>query len=287
MLRILTLSILATSKLASAHVVAWHPGMYCLGGNDTSVDDPNTNLAVNPLWDLPKSKWWFQADRGCDKAPPVDGVFLELPAGQNFTTELAHNRAQTTLSFNGQYAGEWPDGKDHPEDWSGTGTPPGCIQDDGAIHTNNQTMAGGTVFAISYQSDMSQVTMENLVVFSVLEHTPWKRIATYEVPADLPPCPDAGCICAWGWVPQGCGEPNMYMAGYKCKVTGSSSTKQLAQAQVPKYCANDTSECVGGAKQILVMNQADGNNVVAPDNDFVAYNEKWGFQNGAQNDIFM
>lgn len=46
-----------------------------------------------------------------------------------------------------------------------------------------------------------------------------------------------------------------YMAGYKCKVTGSSSTKQLAQAQVPKYCANDTSECVDGAKQILVMNR--------------------------------
>lgn len=26
--------------------------------------------------------------------------------------------------------------------------------------------------------------------------------------------------------------------------------------------------------------EADGNNVVTPDNDFVAYNEKWGFKNG-------
>ncbi|KAI5897036.1 uncharacterized protein SCHCODRAFT_01351492 [Schizophyllum commune H4-8] len=29
--------------------------------------------------------------------------------------------------------------------------------------------------------------------------TPWRRLATYEVP-NLPACPEAGCICAWGWV---------------------------------------------------------------------------------------
>jgi len=36
------------------------------------------------------------------------------------------------------------------------------------VHTQNQTMAAGTAFAISYKSDLSQVTAENLVVFSVL-----------------------------------------------------------------------------------------------------------------------
>lgn len=30
-------------------------------------------------------------------------------------------------------------------------------------------MAAGTAFAISYQSDLSAVTMENLAVFTVLE----------------------------------------------------------------------------------------------------------------------
>ena len=94
---------------------------------------------------------------------------LELPAGGSFTVELAHNRAQTTLSYGGQYASDWPDGKDHPEDWAGPGSPPDCIQDDGAMHTNNQSMAAGTAFAISYQSDLADVTIDNLAVFTVLE----------------------------------------------------------------------------------------------------------------------
>jgi hypothetical protein len=37
------------------------------------------------------------------------------------------------------------------------------------MHTNNQSMTGGTAFAISYQSNLQDVTMENLVVFSVLK----------------------------------------------------------------------------------------------------------------------
>jgi hypothetical protein len=160
--------VLGFSAMAQAHVAAWAKGMYCLSGTSGN-DDQNTNNAVGPLYMLDKSDWWFQHDRGCDKFPPAQGDFLELPANGNFTVELAHNRAQTTLSYDGQYTGEWPDSKDHPTDWKGPGNPPGCIQDDGAMHTNNQSMAAGTAFAISYESDLAQVTMENLVVFSVLE----------------------------------------------------------------------------------------------------------------------
>lgn len=36
------------------------------------------------------------------------------------------------------------------------------------VHTQNETMAAGTAFAISYESDITKVTPENLVVFSVL-----------------------------------------------------------------------------------------------------------------------
>ena len=168
--------LLALAASAHAHTMGWAKGMYCLGGNNTAVDDQNTNLAVNPLYMLPKEKWWFQADRGCDKAPPKDGDILSLPAGGTVTVEMAHNRAQTTLSYGGQYAGEWPDGKDHPEDWAGPGSPPDCIQDDGAMHTQNQSMAAGTALAISYESDITAVTMENLVVFTVLEQYVYLRL---------------------------------------------------------------------------------------------------------------
>ncbi|KAM0448807.1 hypothetical protein ACHAPV_009443 [Trichoderma viride] len=278
---------LALASGANAHVAAFVKGMYCEGGPDPSNYNSNSNTPVNPLWDLPFEQWWMQADRGCNKAPPPGNASVELPAGGSFTVELAHNQAQTTLSFNGQFAGEWPDGQDHPENWSGPGNPPDCIQDDGAMHTQNQTMAAGSAWAISYNSDISQVNMENLVVFSVLEHTPWKRIATYQVPQDLPECPEGGCYCAWLWVPNGCGQPNMYMANYRCHVTGTSSTKKVAQAQVPVYCGNDSSKCLPGAKQMIAWNQATGNNVQVPNGASPAYGTNMGWTPGAQNDIFQ
>jgi hypothetical protein len=45
------------------------------------------------------------------------------------------------------------------------------------------------------------------------------------------------------------------MAGYKCNITGSTSSKKVAPAQVPVYCADDASKCVKGAKQMIVFNR--------------------------------
>ena len=160
---------IALAATTHAHTAAWASGMYCKGGNVTGVDDNNTDNAVNPLYMMTQDQWWFQHYQGCDSVPPPEGEFLELPANGEFTVELAHNRAQTTLSYGGQFAGEWPDGQPHPEDWNGGGVGEGCIQNDGAMHVQNQTMATGTAFAISYESDLSAVTMENLAVFTVLE----------------------------------------------------------------------------------------------------------------------
>ena len=47
----------------------------------------------------------------------------------------------------------------------------------------------------------------------------------------------------------------MYMANYKCHVSGTSSTRQLAQAKAPVYCQDDQSKCVGGAKQMIAWNR--------------------------------
>lgn len=125
---------------------------------------------MNPLYDLPKSKWWMQADRGCDAVPPPKGEFLELPAGKSFMTELANNRAFTTLSYKGELTTEWQDGKNRSMPWRGPEG--GCLMDGGdgsggELHTKNIESTGGTAWAISYESDISKVTMDNLVVFSV------------------------------------------------------------------------------------------------------------------------
>jgi hypothetical protein len=271
----------------NAHLAAWHKGMYCLDGTSGKVD-LNAYEATTPLYNLPKSQWWFHHVNGCDNFPPKDGDFLELPAGKDFTVEISANRATTSLAYNGKYTSDWVDGESHPDNFAKS---TGCITQPN-IHTTNESMAAGTAFAISYQSDISKVTEENLVVFTVRYHTPWKRLTSYSVPAALPACPPGGCICAWGWVPNGCGEPNMYHQAFKCKVTGATSKTPVAVGKPPVWCEGEPSKCTKGAKQMIYWNQAEGNNIKVSGNDRAgmpkspAYNDKLGFPDGAQNDIF-
>ena len=107
-------------------------------------------------------------DRGCDQAPPPPGEFLGVPAGGHFTVEHAANQAFTTLSYDGSQTSEWPDDAQHPEDWHGQWDGAECMPDGGFMHATNQSNAQGTAFAIAYESDISKIEMEDLVVFSVL-----------------------------------------------------------------------------------------------------------------------
>ncbi|KAF9524967.1 hypothetical protein CPB83DRAFT_860323 [Crepidotus variabilis] len=287
--------IMVITGSVQGHLTAWNKGMYCLNGTDPGQVHYDTNDAVQPLYQLTQKDWWFHHINKCDEFPPAPGDFLELPANGNFTVEHAVNRAFTTLSYGGKNTAIYGDGKNHGPDFgfSSDGKPgnDSCITEPN-IHTQNETMAAGTVFAISYVSDLAKVTQENLVVFTVLEHTPWKRIATYQVP-NLPACPDGGCICAWGWVPNGCGIPNMYMLPYRCKVTGITGNATVAPGVPPVWCETDAKQCVVGAKQMVYWHQLDGNNVevdgfdLAGENKSPGYNSKMGFPNGAQRDIFL
>jgi hypothetical protein len=77
------------------------------------------------------------------------------------------------------------------------------------------------------------------------------------------------------------------MQGFKCNVTGvSTSAKPLAKAQAPVYCENESKKCVRGAKQMLAWNQATGNNIETGPGLTPNYNQKCGWVEGAQKDIF-
>jgi hypothetical protein len=137
------------------------------------------------------------------------------PAGKDFTVEIASNRAKTTLAYNGLYVTDWPDGAVHPDNYVSSSlfpssvtptqcslctcrmflrvSPPPTVRKtilrgvlnlfSFSVHTQNESMAAGTAFAISYQvcgqfplamimltpcqSDITKVTPDNLVVFSV------------------------------------------------------------------------------------------------------------------------
>ncbi|KDQ25667.1 hypothetical protein PLEOSDRAFT_1045409 [Pleurotus ostreatus PC15] len=274
--------------LARGHVAAFHKGMYCLNGTERGVVNQNSVDAVQPLFNLRRDDWWFHHVNNCDQFPPAPGDFLELPAGGTFTVEHAVNQAYTSLSFGGRNTGDWVNGEAVPNlgdsNRAADGEMP-CIGNP----NRNESMAAGTAFAISYESDITRVTPENLVIFTVAYNTPWRRVATYSVPAAMPACPPDGCICGWGWVPNGCGEPNMYMLPYRCTVTNVSPTSslRLAPAQPGVWCEDDPSKCTRGAKQMIFWNQAEGNNIEVSGSDLSghprspAYNAKLGFADGA------
>ncbi|TFK27566.1 hypothetical protein FA15DRAFT_754149 [Coprinopsis marcescibilis] len=272
------------------HVGVWAPGMYCGKGNQEGVDDNNSNTISQPMHNLTRSDWWFHHHDSCDQFPPPVGEFLEIPSGGELTVELAVNRAFTTRSAHPEL-GEFTNGKNQmgPDGISDEG----CIWEPN-IHTKSELEAAGTAFAISYVDSLSRVTPENLVVFSVLYHTPWRRLATYSVPK-LPKCPTGGCICAWGWVPNGCGTDDFYMQGFRCQVTDpvKSAKVMVAKAKPPVWCEDDLTKCAKGSKQLLYWGQQDGNNVAVEGQDLdgnakrPGYNFKMGFAPGAQNDIFV
>ncbi|KAG6333710.1 hypothetical protein ID866_5377 [Astraeus odoratus] len=292
----------ALAGLAKAHIAAFHPSMYCFNGTGTTPN-LNTNDAVDPLYMLSKSDYWFHHINKCDEFPPLPTDTLELPAGGTFTVELAVNRAQTSYTADGEFASDWPDGKDHPDDYSILnldGYPlssSGCIESPN-FHTQNQSMASGTAFAISYTSTLSEVTMDNLVVFSVRY-----KYGFFPFPGPLvtkqwfiSPAPRAGAYVLGSGqlrqIPNGCGQSNIYMGGFKCTVTNATSTTPLGTPKPPVWCEDDQSKCVQGPKQIMIWNQLEDNNIEVDGFDLSghpkspAYNSKCGFQDGAQDDIF-
>ncbi|KAJ7580750.1 hypothetical protein C8J56DRAFT_794873 [Mycena floridula] len=264
-----------------AHVSPWHPSMWCFNGAKLD-NDQDTNTMVVPLFGMEFKDWWMHHFQNCDQFPPADGQFLELPAGENVTLELAVNRAFTTYSYDGTRTSAFLDGSTMSEDRTHL-----------LVHTQNFSMTAGTALAISYQSNLADVTPENLVVFSTKSDGPWHRLNAYDVPAALPECPEGGCICVWGWIPNHCGEPNFYQVPMRCKVTGATGTKPVAPGQPPVFCENDTSKCVKGAKQMTYYEALSGNNIelIGSQADGLdkspGYNHKLGYVAGAQNDIFV
>lgn len=83
-----------------------------------------------------------------------------------------------------------------------------------------------------------------------------------------------------------CGEPNIYMQGFKCKVSNSKSNTPLATPKPAVWCEGAPQNCTRGAKQFIAWNQKTGNNIQVEGYDLEgehkspAYNDKCGFSDG-------
>lgn len=151
----------------------------------------------------------------------------------------------------------------------------------------------GCALAIAYKSDVRAIQPEDFTVFSINQTCVWTRFTDFQVPANMPPCPPEGCHCAWFWIHSSNSGSQQsaffffpskwfqrynvahrsvvdYMNGFKCNVTGSTSTVPLAQPKVPRRCGADPpngvmnptpGNCTYGAKNPFYWFQKERNNV--------------------------
>ncbi|BEI83857.1 hypothetical protein CcaverHIS002_0404610 [Cutaneotrichosporon cavernicola] len=244
----------------AAHLSMWHPSMYGFEG-----DNPYAWEAIKPLARLNFNQWWFHGD--IDR-PPADGQVFNLPAGGVAHMEVGCQKSVT--SYGGRKNQDLS-----CDEW-------------GPIHLwqNNRDDVTGCAIAIAYESNVHAIKPEDFTVISTNRSCPYTRDVTFEIPDQLRECPPGGCHCMWGWVhsAMGGGE-EIYFNGFKCQVTGANpNAPQMPRAQPPKKCSDGG--CQQGAKQPIYWIQNEGNNIFNDVADPPFYNEKYGYANGAQNDIW-
>ncbi|KAF7330207.1 hypothetical protein MVEN_02457800 [Mycena venus] len=293
--------------LAAGHSAFWHPSMYGFNVTDKTFD--YDNRPVSPLMNMTFSQWWFH---GHLDFPPNEGDLFELPAGKPATAEIACNKGATSF-FASSEGGDIR-----------TANPNDVCPNSGtdAFHTKGFDDLTGCALAIAYNSDATNVQPEDFTVFSVNQTCVWTRFTDFQVrrskpgaanayqilqfllkmlnfrqvPARMPPCPAGGCTCAFFWIhsPDSGGEQN-YMNGFKCNVTGSTSTVPLATPKVARRCGADSlngkwhsapGNCTYGAKQPLYWFQQERNNMFEGTYAPPFYTDLYEFRDGPQNDIF-
>jgi hypothetical protein len=273
------LAVILLGGAVRAHISLWHPAMY--GFN---MSDPWAWHQSSPLAKLNFSEWWFH---GYLDQPPEDGYFMELPAGGVFHGEVASSKSLTTM-------GGMVDFKPRPRL---AVTHSGDSGSMGGLHTTdkwNESWTGDATNSVkgcglsnAYKSDVTALQPEDFVVISVNHTCPWTREVDFAIPEGLPPCPEGGCHCMWGWVPDPSAVQQHYLLGYRCIVTGLVGDKALAAPQVARKCPFEKNNCTIAAKQMHYVDQLERNNNNQAFNDPPFYNDDYGYQNGAQLDIWQ
>jgi hypothetical protein len=156
----------------------------------------------DPLIDLTYDEWWFH---GHLEHPPHPEDIMQLPAGGAAMTELSCDKDATSFWESGP-GGDQQDSND--PDYPCPGQP--TTQ----FHTNGINDLGGCALAVAYKSNVSDVQPEDFVIFSVNQTCVWYLHTAFEVPADMPPCPDDKCTCAWFWTHQA--DSGSEQSGFIC-----------------------------------------------------------------------
>ncbi|CAF0828144.1 unnamed protein product [Didymodactylos carnosus] len=267
---ILSTFILLECWITNAHLAIWTKSMF---GQDRG--NVNSNRAAQPLQDMRFDQWWWHGDMN---DPPDEGEVFNLPANGKADLEISSNKAFTSLGT--ARPGLKPNPRDSPNPWlneNGWGN----------MHARQRQDVAGCALGIAYKSDPRQVKPEDFVIFSVVHDCPARQLQEFKIP-DLPACPNNKCMCAWFWIHESSGGTDqMYMTPFVCTVTGKPSNRQIGKPHPPVKCDMDRSKCVKGAKAPMYWKNLEGNNMFEPGHFAPTYSSKYGYEDGAQNDIFV
>ncbi|KAL8277974.1 hypothetical protein RQP46_009606 [Phenoliferia psychrophenolica] len=234
-----------------------------------------------------QDEWWFRGP-AFRAAGPLDGQVTELPAGTTIMMEVSCDVAWTSYGWRTTVPGSALDACPGPN--AGvfhSGDPHSAILDDSIL--------SGCALAIANVDDISLVTQDNLVVFSVQPNCVKQKETTFDIPAMMPACTGEKCICGWFWLTN-VGMANFFMTGFDCNVTNvNPAATAISAPQDPVFCmpGNTTCQLTTGAKRPLYAYNSPTNcawpeweNPADFNSHRPGYHSFWSFENGAQNDIF-
>jgi hypothetical protein len=78
---------------------------------------------------------------------------------------------------------------------------------------NNEAQKRGCALAISPKKNAASTRPEDFTVMSIQENCVRQRDTPFDLPENLPSCPDGECTCAWFWQGQN-SAAEMYMIGF-------------------------------------------------------------------------
>lgn len=97
---------------------------------------------------------------------------------------------------------------------------------------NTEDNLMGCAIAIAYKPTAAETNPEDFTVMSIQPSCVRKRLTSFELPENLPACPEGGCTCAWFW--SGYNSDNeMYMTGFRCDVEGGVITDDYPVSKEP------------------------------------------------------
>jgi hypothetical protein len=151
---------------------------------------------------------WFRGPAVRNAPPKKPGAVAVLPAGGNFTLELACAPEYTTYDGsdpNGNVACDEP-GPYHADPDALVVDPKllsGCaIGSESLLPPLISRWELTSIAIVADVMDPNDATMEDFTIISVQSECIWTRNTTFSIPAKMPACTGDWCICGWVWSPQ-------------------------------------------------------------------------------------